>query len=204
MVKEKKISIENGDLAQAVVGSGVGSMTPLILRQYVDPNFPNGIPGLGFIPWPWNSISVFGGLLLGAGSLIAGIVFKPVRMALIPMGVSSICVSTMLGLSIPPVPGGGLRRQVPAGARLKSSGPVNRSQGNVRLVSAGSPGLRPGGISNPSSRVNPGSFAQKSPEQRIQILQKEAHDAELEDEVKKLEAEKRQRESGPTCIPLRT
>lgn len=199
--KEKKLSFENGDLAKTCIGTSAGCLTPLILREYVDKSYPDGVPYINtVVPWPWSNVSVIGGLCLGAGSLIAGLLIKSWRFALIPMGIGSLSVSTMLGLSIPPKE---LAGRVPAG-RLKSPAPA------IRLTQAGTPSR----INNPSSNpsfllTNPrpsepgGSVAPQSEISQPSLYSGFKTQAE-EDLFYKLKGQIPPSQRSKSAIPLRT
>ena len=191
--KEEFISKEDQkNLALTVAGGGTGVATPMILKLYADPEFPDGLPYVNtVVPMPWSAPSVFVGLCAGAVAIIGGIFIKPIRYFLLPFGITSLSTGVMLGLTTPP----------PLESRLnqKQRVPGNRVLGNrnlspnIKLVSAGQ-------LKSPGS-----NFIQKSPEQRIIQLKKEEADAELQEEVKKLEEQKKFRESGSSQgIPLRT
>jgi len=187
--KEEFISkADQTNLALVTAGCGTGVATPMILKLYVDSQYyPDGLPIIKeVLPTPWSLPSVFVGLCAGAVAIVGGIFIKPVRYFLLPFGITSLTTGVMLGLSTPPPLESG-RQRVPGNRNIS---------GNIKLVSAGS-------LSKSSS---PGSnFMQKNPEQRLIQLQKDESDANLQEEIKKMEEQKKFRESGAgQGIPLRT
>ena len=188
----KKIEFSETDsknLALITAGAGAGVGSPFILRQMVDPLYPDGLPYVNtIVPWPWSNPSVFGSIAIGAASLIASIFIKPARYLLVPLGIGSLSVGCLFGAMAPP-------------KELRSR-PASRlvQQGSAARDAASRITLRSAGAGSPSS-----NFVQKSPQLRLQQLKKEAEDIELQKEVKKLEEENRfQRDRSSNAIPLRT
>jgi len=206
---KKKFSlknIENGDVAKTVAGTSIGVVTPFLLREYVDGYIsPEGVwPGV--IPAQWGKISVLGSIGIGITCLVGGVVSKSLRLFLLPLGIASTSVGVMMGLfPTPPSAAVRLAQKAPAGRGIPGQNQnlqLRSAQPNVNVS------LRAAG-SNPAGRVNvsnnPGSFAQKNPELRLQELQKEALDLETQKEIKKLELENSFKKSQPaSAIPLRT
>ncbi len=193
--KEEFISKEDQtNLALVTAGCGTGVATPMILKLYADPEFPDGLPYIKeVVPMPWSAPSVFVGLCAGAVAIIGGIFIKPIRYFLLPFGITSLSTGVMLGLTTPPPLESG-RQRVPGNLR-RVPGNQNIS-GNIKLVSAGS-------LKSPSPGGS--NFMQKNPEQRLIQLQKDESDAKLQEEIKKMEEQKKFRDSGASQgIPLRT
>lgn len=186
MPKEKLIDIDRKNLALTIAGGGSGCVTPLVLKMYVDPQLPNGVPYINeILPMPWSSPSTFISMLAGGVSLIAGIFIKPARYFLLPFGVTSLVTGGMLALVTPESsPSGRLQQKIPSS--------------NIRLRAAGDPSR----VVNQPSGSN---FIQKSPQQRLQELQKESADIELQKQVKELEEANRfKKGQSSSTIPLRT
>jgi len=198
--KKKLLPFENGDLALTVAGTSIGSVTPFLLREYVDSYAPEGVwPGV--IPIEWGRPSVIGSIGLGIGCLIGGVFSKSLRLFLLPLGIASTSVGVLMGV-FPTPPSSAIRLvQTTSPGRLNSPAP---GRSNITLRSAGNPG---GMTLKSAGSVNkPGSnFMQKNPQERLLQLKKESEDLDAQKEAEKLEEDIRFRKSQSSSgIPLRT